>query len=81
MNLAKQSVVDDNVCLNCTIFLEMAILALWVYEVAKDVWSRSLLKLQKCSHGKPDMIELIQYLLNRISLQNLELFFMQSWFI
>lgn len=56
--------VDDNVCLNCTRFPKTVIHALWDYEVAKDVCSRSLLKLQKCSHGQVDMIELIEYLLN-----------------
>lgn len=64
MNLAKGRVVDDNVCLNCTRFLEMAMHALWDYEVAKDVWSGSLLKLQKCSHRQADIIEYIEYLLN-----------------
>ena len=64
MNLARRIVVDDNVCLNYTRFPEMAIHALWDCEVAKDVWSRSLSKLQKCFDGQADMIELIEYLLN-----------------
>ncbi|XP_075662919.1 uncharacterized protein LOC142632381 [Castanea sativa] len=81
MNLARRRVVDDNVCLNCTIFPEMAIHALWDCEAAKDVWLGSLLKLQKCSHGQADIIELIEYLLNLISMQKLEFFFVQAWFI
>ena len=46
MNLARWRVVGDIVCLNYTRFLETAIHALWYCEVAKDVWSRSLSKLQ-----------------------------------
>ena len=46
MNLARRRVVGDIVCLNYTRFLETAIHALWDCEVAKDVWSRSLSKLQ-----------------------------------
>ena len=80
MNLARRRVVGDIICLNYTRFLETAIHALWDCEVAKDVWSRSLSKLQKCSHGQSDMIELIEYLLNRILVQELELFFVQAWF-
>ena len=60
-------------CLNCTRFPESKIHALWDCEVATDVWARSLVKLQKCSHGQADMIELIEYLLNRLTLQEMEL--------
>ena len=81
MNLARRRVVDDNVCLNCIRYPKTAIHALWDCEVAKDVWSGSLLKLPKCSRGQADMIELIEYLLNRILVQELELFFVQAWFI
>lgn len=47
MNLARRKVVVDNICLNCTRFPKTAIHALWNCEVAKDVWSGSLVKLQK----------------------------------
>ena len=81
MNLVRQRVVEDNTCLNCTKFLEMTIHTLWNCEVAKEVCLGSLVKLQKCSHGQADMMELIEYLLNRISVQELELFFVQVWLI
>ncbi|KAL4614834.1 hypothetical protein ACB092_07G081300 [Castanea dentata] len=62
-------------------FLESTILALWNCEVAKDVWARSLVKLRKCSHGQADMLELIEYLLSWLSLQEMEVFLVQAWHI
>ena len=73
LNLAKRRVITDSMCLNCTRFPESTIHALWDCEVATDVWARSLVKLQNCSHGQSDMIELIEYLLNRLTLQEMEL--------
>ena len=46
-----------------------------------DVWVGSSLNLQKCSHGQADMIELMEYLLSRLSLQEMELFLVQAWII
>ena len=46
-----------------------------------DVWAGSSLKLQKCSHGQADMLELMEYLLSRLSLQKMELFLIQAWLI
>ena len=74
LNLTKRQVVDDNICLNCTRFLESVIHVLWDCDVAQDMWDGSILKLQKCSHGQSVMIQLIEYLLNQLSLQDLDLF-------
>ena len=68
LNLVKQRILHDDVCLNCTRFLESTVHVLWNCGVAVDVWVRSSLKLQKCTHGQADMIELIKYLLSKLSL-------------
>ena len=81
LNLAKRRVISDNTCLNCTKFPESTIHELWDCEVATDVWTGSLVKLQKCSHGQADMIELMEYLLSRLTLQEMELFLVQVWLI
>lgn len=81
LNLAKRRITHDNVCPNCTRFPESTIHALWDCGVAMDVWAGSLLKLQKCSNGQADMLELMEYLLSRLSLQEMELFLVQAWLI
>ena len=74
LNLAKRQIIHDNICLNCTRFLESTIHALWDCGVAVDVWVGSALKLQKCAHGQVDLIKLMEYLLSRLSVQEMELF-------
>lgn len=68
LNLAKGRITHDNVCSSCTKFPESTIRALWDCGVAMDVWTGSLLKLQKCSHGQVDMLELMEYLLSSLSM-------------
>ncbi|KAK9998230.1 hypothetical protein SO802_017833 [Lithocarpus litseifolius] len=80
-NLAKRRIIHDNVCLNCTRFPESTIHALWDCGVAMDVWAGSSLKLQKCVHGQADMLELMEYLLSKLSVQEMELFLVQAWLI
>ena len=80
-NLAKRRIIRDNVCPNCTRFPESTIHALWDCEVAMDVWVGSSLKLQKCAHGQVDILKLMEYLLSKLSLQEIELFLVQAWII
>ena len=81
LNLAKQQIIHDNICPNCTRFPESTIHALWDCGVAVNVWAGSALKLQKCAHGQADMIELMEYLLSKLSVQEMELFLVQAWII
>lgn len=81
VNLAKQRIIGETVCPNYTRFPDTRIHALWDCNVAQDVWVGSLIKPLKCSHGQPDMIKLIEYLLDRLSLVDVELFLVQSWII
>lgn len=45
---------------------------LWECEAAQDVWVRSL-SLQEGIHGMIDMFQLLEYLLERLALEDLEL--------
>ena len=79
LNLVKRRIIHDDVCPNCTRLPESTVHALWDCGVAVDVWAGSSLKIQKCTHGQADMIELMEYLLSRLSLQEMELFLVQAW--
>ena len=81
LNLVKRRILHDDICPNCTRFPESMVHVLWDYGVAVDVWAGSSLKLQKCTHGQADMIELMEYLLSRLSLQEMELFLVQAWIL
>ena len=81
MNLAKRRIIIENVCPNCTRFPESVVHALWNYDAAQDVWTGSIKKLQKCSHGQAYMIQLMEYLLDRLALEDVELFLVQAWII
>ena len=56
-----------------------AIHALWECEVAKDVWAGSLKILQKGVSGLADFTHLMEYLLDRIELHDMEEFLVQAW--
>ena len=60
-------------------FPESAIHALWECEVAKDVWAGSLKILQKGVSSLADFTHLIEYLLDRIELHDMEEFLVQAW--
>ena len=81
MNLAKRRIIIENVCPNCTRFPGSVVHALWNYDAAQDVWAGSIKKLQKCSHGQADMIQLMEYLLDRLAPEDVELFLVQAWII
>ncbi|KAK9989877.1 hypothetical protein SO802_030116 [Lithocarpus litseifolius] len=67
--------------LNVQRFPGSTIHVLWDCGVAVDVWAGSSLRLQKCVHGQADILELMEYLLSRLSVQEMELFLVQAWII
>ena len=68
-------------CLICMSFPESAIHALWECEAAKDVCAGSLKILQKGVSGLADFIHLIEYLLDRVELYDMEEVLVQAWLI
>ena len=61
--------------------LESTIHALWECVIAQDVWVGSVKILQKGNTVQDDMLQLLEYLIDRLSLEELELFLTQAWFI
>ncbi|KAL0009944.1 hypothetical protein SO802_005052 [Lithocarpus litseifolius] len=46
-----------------------------------DVWAGSITKLQKGGSGFQDVLQLVEYLMDRLSTDEMELFWVQSWLI
>lgn len=69
----------DVVCPICTKFLETVVHVLWDYAAAQDVWVGSVKSLQKGKHGLLDMFQLMEYLMERLAWEDLELMVVQAW--
>ena len=65
----------------CTIEPESTIHASWDCAAAQAIWAGSARKLQKFKHGQPDLMQLMDELLEQLSLEELELFWTQAWLI
>ena len=81
VNLTRRRVVQEEKCSVCTLEPESTIHALWDCAAAQDIWAGSARKLQKFKHGQPDLLHLMDELLERLSLEELELFWTQAWLI
>ena len=65
----------------CSRMAETGVHALWECAVAKDVWSSSMIRLQKCGQDQQDVLQLFQELVERLSTVEFEAFLVQSWLI
>ena len=74
VNLTRRKVLNDDKCSVCTREPESTIHALWDCAAVRDIWAGSSRKLQKARHGQPDMIHLMEELLEQLNQDELELF-------
>ena len=81
LNLTKQRIISDNRCPICCRCPESTIHVLWECAVAQNVWASSVKILQKGCTGQNDLLPLLEYLLNQLSLEEVEVFFTQAWLI
>ena len=81
VNLTRRRVVQEEKCSVCTLEPESTIHALWDCAAAQDIWAGSACKLQNFKHGQLDLLQLMDELLERLSLEELELFWTQAWLI
>ncbi|KAL0009843.1 hypothetical protein SO802_004951 [Lithocarpus litseifolius] len=51
------------------------------YAAVTDVWVGSIMKLQKGGSDFQDVLQLVEYLVDRLSTDEMELFWVQSWLI
>nr|XP_023929366.1 uncharacterized protein LOC112040708 [Quercus suber] len=80
-NLTKRKVLNDDKCSVCTRETESTIHALWDCAAVQDIWVGSSQKLQKARHGQIDMVHLMEELLERLSQDELKLFWTQAWIV
>ena len=66
LNLSKKRVIEDAMCPICLRFPELVVHALWECDAARDVWVGSLKILQKGGSGMANMLQLMEYLLERV---------------
>uniref|UniRef100_A0A7N2LRV2 RNase H type-1 domain-containing protein n=1 Tax=Quercus lobata TaxID=97700 RepID=A0A7N2LRV2_QUELO len=59
----------------------MVLHALWCCGVARDVWANSHRWIQKCGGGHVDFVQLIEELMDKLAVEELELFLVQCWVI
>ena len=77
-NLGKKKIIRESVGPICTRLPENELHVFWEYPTAQDVWAGSRIKIQKCNLGQHDMVQLFQYLLDRLDTNEVELFFIQA---
>jgi hypothetical protein len=74
--LWKRHIVENPLCPLCGIEFESSTHAIWLCEVAKEVWSECPARIQKCASGDIDFLTLLSNLCARLSLDDLEFFAM-----
>ena len=80
-NLARRRIVEDARCGVCFLNAETEYHALWKCRLAQDIWVGCERCLQKGTVGHGDMLQLVENLNGRLSNEELELFWVQSWLI
>ena len=73
MNLTKRRIIEEVACPICTRFSKIVVHVLWECDAAQDVWAGSLKSLQKRVHGMTDMVQILEYLMEQLALEDLEL--------
>ena len=60
---------------------ESTVHVIWECVTAQDVWVGSSINLQKCSTNQCDIIQLFEFLFDKLFDVDFELFLVQSWLI
>ncbi|KAL0012535.1 hypothetical protein SO802_007643 [Lithocarpus litseifolius] len=68
VNLAQRKIIENTCCVLCQRAPENGIHALWECSVAQGIWAGSVVKLQKCTQGQGDVLQLFDDLLKRYKL-------------
>ena len=66
------------VCQRCP---ETVIHAIWDCSATQDVWAGSSARIQKCGGEMDDFLQLFQFMMSKLSLEEFETFLVQSWLI
>ena len=66
---------------HCNREAESTVHVLWGCAVVQDVWAGRILKLQKGASGFLDVMQLMEHLVDQLSIEEMELFWVQCWLI
>ena len=78
-NLVCRHIVEDSTYELYKRGYDSVLHILWECSVAQDVWVGCSRGLQKCAGGQKDFLQLVEELLNKLPLEEFELFLVQAW--
>ena len=78
-NLVWRRVLTDDKCPICLRESENTNHAIWEFATVQDIWFRNCQKLQKRCSGVVDVMQLMEYLSDRLTREELELFWVHAW--
>lgn len=81
VNLTRRRVINDDKCSVCTREKESTIHALWDCAAAQHIWAGSTRKMQKGRHNQIDMLHLMEEFMERLTIDEFELFWTQAWIV
>lgn len=73
--------VEDSTCELCKRAKESVLHVLWECSVAVDVWAGSTRRLQKIMSVQTDFRQLVEDLIRKLLVEEVELFLVQAWMI
>ena len=80
-NLVRRKIINDDKCHICSREMESVTHALWGCAAVQDVWAGSILKLQKGVSAFSDFMQLMEHLVTRLSIDEMELLWVQCWLV
>ncbi|XP_075670320.1 uncharacterized protein LOC142640111 [Castanea sativa] len=80
-NLARRRIIEDGTCKLCRQEAETGLHAMWGCRVARDVWAGCQGRIQKRTGGQIDFIQLVEEMMDKLEVEELELFLVQCWVI
>lgn len=80
-NLVCRRIIKDGTCEFCKQVSESMLHVLWECGVAQDVWAKSQVCLQKSVSRQADKLQLVEDLMDKLTVEDLELFLVPCWII
>ena len=81
MNQVRRQVLQVDRCEICQRCPETVIHAIWECSAAQDVWAGSTTRIGKCDGENDDFTQLFQFMMAKLSVEELKTFIVQSWLI
>lgn len=80
-NLARRHIVEDSTCELYKRAKESVLHVLWECSVGVDVWAGSTRRLQKSMSVQTDFRQLVEDMIRKLLVEEVELFLVQAWMI